>query len=98
MPDPAKHPSAVDGNHGRCAFSFKRTINTLMVNHTNKSRGGLEPKRAIKAPIPRPPDGNWLWPGPMFSPSRSEVIRTLSTYAPGDFCWVFFPPPQKAVI
>lgn len=42
--DPAKHPSVVDGNHGRCAFSFKRTINALMVNHMNKSCGGLEPK------------------------------------------------------
>lgn len=72
-----------------------------MVNHTNKSHRGLKPKRAIKAPIPRPPDGNWPGPGPMFSPSRWEVIRALSTYTPGAFLFVlgfFFPPAQKAVI
>lgn len=41
-------PSAADGNHGRCAFAFKRTINTFRVNHTNKSHRGLEPKGAVK--------------------------------------------------
>lgn len=84
-PHAGKQPSAADGNHGRCAFAFKRTINALRVNHTNKSRRGLEPKRAVKALILRPPDGNWPGPGPMFSPSRWEVIHVLSTETSRDF-------------
>lgn len=95
-PRAGKQPSAADGNHGRCAFAFKRTINALRVNHTNKSRPGLEPKRAVKALIPRPPDGNWPGPGPMFSPSHWEVIRVLSTETSKDFVHVIPPmPPER---
>lgn len=92
-PGAGKQPSAADGNHGRCAFAFKRTINAPRVNHTNKSRRGLVPKRATKAPIPRPPNGNWPGPGPMFSPSRSEVICVLSAQTPRGF--VPCHPPER---
>lgn len=92
-PGAGKQPSAADGNHGRCAFAFKRTINALRVNHTNKSRRGLVPKRATKAPIPRPPDGNWPGPGPMFSPSCWEVICVLSAQTPRGF--VPCHPPER---
>lgn len=97
-PDAGKQPSTADENHGRCASAFKRTINALRVNHTNKSHRGLEPELAIKAPIPRPPDGNWPGPGPVFSPTRWEVICVLSTETPRDFVPVIphpMPPERR---